>query len=269
MMFVGLQGTLVSFVPANGALAVAADSRSTTLSVRCDGRVKLAIPAKPAFTIVAGTGTSEWIYARTPLWPNDPCGDIERNGITFLDAKRLALRYLEQKNEPIWSLDLNEFADHINAAIVQVAQRNSDYVRQFAGKTMFQLVLGAFDPNTKTSYVRAVQFNLTDGFAIEAKLSADYKFTNADTPDYPHFGDTITFTSHVMLGIGKRHLPASLGQIQAKPTIADVSVDQASDLAINLIEAAKRTSVEVPELSSIGGDVAAFVIDSKGIKRLR
>jgi hypothetical protein len=72
-----------------------------------------------------------------------------------------------------------------------------------------------------------------------------------------------------MLGIGKRHLPASLGQIQAKPTIADVSVDQASDLAINLIEAAKRTSVEVPELSSIGGDVAAFVIDSKGIKRLR
>lgn len=268
-MRVGLQGTLVSFVPANSALVVASDSRSTTLGVRCDGNLKLAIPPKPALTIVAGTGTSEWIYVRTPLWADDPCGDIARNSITFLDAKRLAVRYLEQKNEPVWSIDLNEFADYINAATIHVAKRHSDYVKQFSGKTMFQLVLGSFDPNTHTSYVRAVQFNLTDQFAIEAEISADHKFTNADSPDYPHFGDTINFTSHVILGIGKQHLPASLGQIQAKSTIADVSVDQASDLAINLIEAAKRTSVEVPELNSIGGDVTAYVLDSKGINRLR
>lgn len=266
---VGAQGTLVSFIPANGALLVAADSRSTTLGVRCDGRVKLAIPASPPLTIVAGTGTSEWISARAPLWPHDPCGDLEKNGVTFLDAKGLTLEYLDQKKQPIWLLDLTGLANHISEAIVAVAEQNSDYVRQFAGKTMFQVVLGAFDPDTSTSYVRAIQFNLTDRFGIEAKLSADFKFTNADAPDYPHFGDTITFTQHVMLGAGTRHLPASLDQIRAKRTIGDVSVEQASDLAINLIEAAKLTSVDVPELNSIGGAIFAYQIDATGIKRIR
>lgn len=267
-LFAGAQGTLVSFVPANNALVIAADSRSTTLGVRCDGRVKLAVPEFPPLTIVAGTGTSEWITARVPLWPHDPCGDIEKNGVTFLDAKALAIKYIEQKKQPVWSLDLKDFADHIVRAIIEVAQQYPDYVRGFAGRTMFQLVLGAFDPDTNTSYVRAVQFNLTEQSAIEVKLSADHKFTNTDHPDYPHFGDTITFTTHVMLGVGKRHLPASLEQIQTKSTIADVSVDEASDLAINLIEAAKRTSIDVPELNSIGGAVAAYVIDAKSVKRI-
>jgi hypothetical protein len=268
-LLAGARGTLVTFVPADRALVIAADSRSTTLGVRCDGRVKLAIPAHPPFTIIAGTGTSEWISARVPLWPHDPCGDIEKNGVTFLDAKGLALKYLEQNNQPIWLLDLKAFADYIVKAIIDVSQQQPDYVRGFAGRTMFQVVLGAFDPDTNTSYVRAIQFNLTDQSAIEAKLSADFKFTNTDNPDYPHFGDTITFTTHVMLGAGRQHLPASLQQIRAKSTIAEVSVDQASDLAINLIEAAKLTSTDVPELNSIGGAVAAYVIDANGIKRIK
>jgi hypothetical protein len=179
----GARGTLVSFVPANGALVVAADSRSTTLGVQCDGRIKLSIPHYPPFTIVAGTGMSEWITARYPLWPHDPCGDLEKNGVTFLDAKDLTLKYLEQKKQPIWSLDLKELADEIVKAIIQVAQQYPDYVRGFSGKTMFQVVLGAFDPDTNTSYVRAIQFNLTEQSAIEAKLSADQKFTSADHPE--------------------------------------------------------------------------------------
>jgi hypothetical protein len=265
----GAAGTLVSFVPANGALLIAADSRSTTLGVQCDGRAKLAVPANPPFTIIAGTGTSEWITARFPLWPDDPCGDIAKNGVTFLDAKGLALKYLEQKMQPIWLLDLKDFADYINKAIIGVAQQNPTYVRQFAGKTMFQIVLGAFDPKASTSYVRAIQFNLTDGFVIEVKPSADHKYANGDTPDYPHFGDTITFTTHVMRGVGARHLPTSLEQINSKTSIADVSVEQASDLAVNLIEAAKLTAAEVPELNSIGGPVVAYKIDAGGIQRIR
>ncbi|WP_342738569.1 hypothetical protein [Bradyrhizobium sp. B117] len=114
----GARGTLVSFVPAKGALLVAADSRSTTLGVRCDGRIKLAIPANPPMAIVAGTGASEWISARVPLWPHDPCGDLDKNGVTFLDAKALAVRFLEQKNLPIWRLDLSDFANYITKAII-------------------------------------------------------------------------------------------------------------------------------------------------------
>lgn len=268
-LLTGAQGTLVSFVPAEGALVIAADSRSTTLGVRCDGRAKLAIPANPPLTIVAGTGTSEWVFARVPLWPHDPCGDIEKNGETFLDAKGLALKYLESSGRPIWLLDLKGLADYIVKAIIDVASQHPDYVRAFAGKTMFQVVLGAFDPDTNTSYVRALQFNLSDQLTIDVKLSADHKFTNADKPDYPHFGDTVTFTNHVMLGAGRRHLPASLEQIQTKATVGEISTELASDLAINLIEAAKLTAVDVPDLHSIGGAVAAYTISAKGIERIR
>jgi len=265
----GVYGTLVTFVPADRALVIAADSRATTLGVRCDGRVKLAIPTQPPLTIVAGTGTSEWISARVPLWPDDPCGDLEKNGVTFLDAKDLTLKYLEKTNQPIWALDLKAFADYLVKAIIKVAKDQPDYVRSFAGRTMFQIVLGAFDPNAGASYVRAIQFNLTDQSAIDAKLRADYKFTNDDLPDYPHFGDTIPFTNHVMLGVGKPHLPGSLEQVQAKSKIAEVSVDLSSDLAVNLIEAAKVTSADVPELNSIGGAVVAYVIDASGIKKIK
>ncbi|TGN86697.1 hypothetical protein EOW77_0019000 [Bradyrhizobium yuanmingense] len=186
-----------------------------------------------------------------------------------MDAKALALTFIEQKAQPVWLLDLNELAASINKAIIEVAQQHPDYVRGFVGKTMFQLVLGAFDPDTSTSYIRAIQFNLSDRLAIEPTVTADRKFTNTDVPDYPHFGDTIPFTTHVMLGPGRRHLAGSLDQIHSKPTIADVSVAEASDLAINLIEAAKLTSVEVPELNSIGGDVAAYLIDAKGVERIK
>jgi hypothetical protein len=72
-----------------------------------------------------------------------------------------------------------------------------------------------------------------------------------------------------MLGAGRRHLPASIEQIQSRATIAEVSAEQASDLAINLIEAAKLTSIDVPELNSIGGDVVAYLIDAKGVKQIK
>jgi len=266
---VGSRGTLVSFVPANGALIVAADSRSTTYDVRCDNRIKLAIPKLPLFTIVGGTGTSEWILARVPLWPDDPCGDLEKNSTTFFDAKQLTVKYLEEKKQPLWSIDTNDFAAYMVKAILQAASENPSYVRGFAGKTMFQIVLGAFDPESSTSYVRAIQFNLTVQLAIEAKLAADYKFAKTDQPDYPHFGDTIMFTSHVMMGAGQRYLPASLKRIQSERVIEKVSIEDASDLAISMIEAAKRTSVDIPELRSIGGDVTAYIIDANGIKRIK
>jgi hypothetical protein len=167
----GAQGTLVSFVPANGALVVAADSHTTTLGVRCDRRAKLAIPQFPPLTIVAGTGQSEWISARFPLWSDNPCADLEKNGVTFFDAKTLALKYLEEKRQPIWLLDPQDFANYIAKVIIEVAQQQPEYAGAFAGKTMFQLVLGAFDPEANTSYVRSLQFNLTQQGAIEPKLT--------------------------------------------------------------------------------------------------
>ena len=60
-----------------------------------------------------------------------------------------------------------------------------------------------------------------------------------------------------------------LERIQTKATIAEVTVAEASDLAVNLIEAATLTATDVPELNSIGGPVTAYLIDVKGIKPIK
>jgi hypothetical protein len=266
---IGSQGTLVVLIPTNRGLVIAADSRSTTLGVRCDGNSKISFPRQPSLSVVAATGTSTWISARVPLWPHDPCGDIAKNGITFLDSKKIAVEYLEQNNKPVRDIDWQDFARHVTAEILRVADSNPEYVRTFAGKTMFLIVFGAYDPDEKISYVRAVQFNLTQTLAIEAKLVTDAKFDLSSGPDYPHFGDTLNFTENVMLGQGKEFLPVSLSELHAKASIAEVSNDLAADLAVNLIEAAKKTAASVPSLNSIGGPVDAYLLSSGGATKLK
>lgn len=153
--------------------------------------------------------------------------------------------------------------------VVAAAAVRPEYVRSFAGKTMFQIVLCAYDPSEAISYVRAVQFDLTPSFGVEVKLSADYRFRNIDRPDYPHFGDTANFTRHVMLGAGKRYLPPSLEAFHSIKEVADVAQDQAADIAINLIEAAKSASDFSPDLQSIGGRVEAYSLSQSGVQKLR
>jgi hypothetical protein len=265
----GTSGTLVVVVPAKEGLVIASDTRSMTLGVRCDGNSKIIIPKAPRHSVIAATGTATWVSARFPLWANDPCADIAKNGIVFLDAKSIAAKFLEEKNEPIWDLDLKGLAESLIAAISDVSLREPMYVKSFAGKTVFQVVLAAYDPVKKVSYLRALQINLTAQFQIEAKTTADHKFELGDSPDYPHFGDTDTFTKHVMLGIGKQFLPSALTELREKANLAEVTRSQAEDVAVSLIEAAKRTSELVPELSSIGGPIEAFFLGSNGPIKLR
>jgi len=265
----GSQGTLVVLIPTNSGLVIAADSRSTTLGVRCDGNSKISFPRQPSLSVIAATGTSTWISARFPLWPDDPFGDLAKNGIVLLDSKKIAVEYVEQKNKPVWDIDWHDFARHVTAEILRVAHSNPDYVKSFAGKTIFLIVFGAYDPSEKTSYVRAVQFNLTENLAIEAKLVSDSKFELSSNPDYPHFGDTPNFRENVMLGAGKTFLPGSLSELHAMDSIGHVTSALAADVAVNLIEAAKKTAVLVPSLNSIGGPIDAYLLESGGATKLK
>jgi hypothetical protein len=265
---IGSTGTLIAFVPANRGLVVAGDTRSTIMGHRCDGYSKITIPKYPPLSVVAAAGTSTWIMARTPLWGHDPCGDIAKNGVAFFNSKDIATKYIEENSRAIWEIDLTDFANHIAAKIKQVAETNGEYVRAFAGKTMFLTAFGAYNSATETSYVRAVQFNLTEKFAIEAKFVSDYRFGLNDGPGYLHFGDTVTFTQQVMLGAGKEFIPISLAALESKAKIEEIGIDLASDVAINLIEAAKKASVNIPELRSIGGQVDAYVLEASGARKL-
>lgn len=96
---VGMTGTLITTVPAKDGLIVASDTRSTTMGARCDGNSKLAVVRGIPLTMVGASGTATWIEARVPLWLDDPCGDLAKNGVVFLDAKQIAVSYLEEQKK--------------------------------------------------------------------------------------------------------------------------------------------------------------------------
>lgn len=143
-----------------------------------------------------------------------------------------------------------------------------DYVRSFAGSTMFQLVFGEYDVASQVSIVRSVQFNMKPDFNNEGNIK-NQRFALTDLPDYPHFGHTEAFNVHVMQGPGKEHLPQSLPAFLEKKTIAEVTRAEAEHVAIGFIEAAKKTSETVPEIMGIGGTIDAYLVEASGSQIIR
>jgi hypothetical protein len=267
---IGASGTLIVTIPSKGGLAVAADTRSHTMGVACDGNSKVSVAGTPPNTLVAGSGTSTWISARYPLWDHDPCGDLAKNGVVFFDAKQLTVSYLQEKNLPIWELDLKDLGNRLMSAVLAAHAREPAYVRSFAGKNMFQIVLAAYDPPTRTSFIRAIELEMTTDFKININPKVDEKYEPSSKPANWYFGDAGTYTDHVMNGIGKQFLPDAIDQFRTRATVADVADSEAEELAIGMVEAAKKTAERfVPALHSIGGPVEAYFIGPNGPRKLR
>ncbi len=264
----GIEGTLVVVVPFRDGLVVASDTRSKILGHFCDGNNKVIFPGNWKSGFIAGTGMSEWISARVPLWPHDPCGDIAKNGITFFDAKEVAKAFVEAQSKPLADTDLEALFRHVIAKVEEVAASSPDYVRSFAGSTMFQLVFGEYDEANKVTIVRSVQFNLNADFSYGGNINTQ-KLELTSLPDYPHFGHTDAFNNHVIEGAGKEHLPKSLPAFEDKKKIEEVTRAEAEYIAIGLIEAAKKTSETVPDLMGIGGAIDAYLLDSNGRQKVR
>ncbi len=265
----GLSGTLVVAVPTRAGLVVAADTRFTALNVYCDGKSKVSIPRRPENSLIAATGTSTWISTHMPLLRNDPCGDIARNGVTFFDAKAIVTAYIEEKDKPVWEIELQDLANRLIQAVDNVYALQPDYVRSFAGRTMFQIVLAAYLPAQQTSYVRALELNLTPQFRINAKLTADYKFKQSSAPQWPYFGDTINFDQHVLFGVGSRFLPPSLNDLKRKMSVAEVTDALAGEVAVGMIDAAKKTTEIVPSFKTIGGPTELYALGPEGAVKLQ
>jgi hypothetical protein len=268
----GAHGTLIVAIPTSKSIIVAADTRSTTMGVACDGDTKVAITKTAEPILVATTATATWISAKAPLWPDDPCGDLKKNGAVFFDAKAITTFYLEQNGKPLWDLDLQGVAGRLIAEVTRVynsGEPAAGYVRSLAGRTMFQIVLAAYRSEDATSYVKAIQLNLSSTGKITANLSADHKFDQESQPDWPYFGDTEHYDLYVFNGSGKRFLPASLDELKKKDKVADVSEALAKSVAVGMIEAAEQTQAIEPTFKSIGGPIEVFSLGAVGAVKLQ
>jgi hypothetical protein len=268
---VGLAGTLVVTSPYADGLVVAADSRSVLYGARCDGNTKIVFPNKSQSSFIAGTGMSEWVSVKVPLWEHDPCGDIAKNGITFFDAKAIAQRFVDDAGTRIADLDLERFSQQVIAAIrvIATAGEATAFLQSLAAReVMFAVIFGEFDSDTRTSVVRSVEFSLPSIDRVDANWR-DQKYGPNDKPGSPYFGDFPSFNKHVMSGPGREHLPTILPAYLQKQATKDVTFEEAQEVAIGLIEAAKKTSEMIEDLLSIGGPIAAYAISSEGRQKLR
>ncbi|MEY9358966.1 hypothetical protein ABH994_001687 [Bradyrhizobium yuanmingense] len=260
---IGQQGTLIVLVPTRDGFVISSDSRAITLGVACDNSVKIQIPKRPALSVVAASGTATWITARVPLWPHDPCGDLDKNGVTIFDPKSEVVKYLEASGTQVRDADLQEIANLLTAKIIAVAEKEPAYVSAFAGKQMFNLILAGYEPSEQRTYVRSIELNLSpDGRALAAN-SNDFNLPPDGRPGYLNFGDIDNFRA-VVFGEHKHYLPPSLEELLGKPSIRDVSNELAADVAVNLVEAAKSA-----KMYSIGGAVSAFRVTAGGVERLK
>lgn len=259
----GQQGTLIVLVPTKDGFVITSDSRAITLGVACDNSIKILIPKRPALSVVAASGTATWIMARMPLWPHDPCGDLDKNGETIFDPKSEVVKYLEANGTSVRDADLKEIANLLITKIAAVAQKDSAYVASFAGKEMFNLVLAGYEPSEQRTHVRSIQLYLSPDSRTITANSNDFDLLPDGRPDYLNFGDIDNFRATVF-GEHKHYLPASLDELLGKPSIREVSSELAADVAVNLVEAAKSA-----QMYSIGGAVSAFRVTASGIERLR
>lgn len=268
---IGLDGTLVVTTPYADGLVVAADSRSTLYGVRCDGTVKIVFPDKSKSSFVAGTGMSEWVSVKVPLWEHDPCGDIAKNGITLFDAKVIAQRFVDDAGTRIADLDLEKFSHQVISEINLVAADGTAaaFLQSLTTReAMFSVILGEFDSDTRTSVIRSVDFSMPNATRVDANW-LDRKYGPNDKPQSPYFGDLPSFNTHVMNGPGREHVPAIVQAYLQKQTTKDVTLEEAQEIAIGLIEAAEKSSATIQDLLSIGGPIAAYAISSDGRQRLR
>jgi hypothetical protein len=265
----GVSGTLIVVIPATDGLVIASDTRSTTAGAACDGNSKIALPTRPELSFVAASGTSSWIEARYPLWAHDPCGDLAKNGIVFFDSKKTVVEFIESAGKLISELDLKAVSDRLISEILAVNTKYSGYVQSFAGKQMFEIVVGQYDRVQRASTVRIFNLSLSTDLKIKADVVLDRTFTDNDPASVVMSGQVDDVHAYV-LKPGGTYIPDSWTKLLALKTVGGVTSSRANNVAIDVIAAATKAAEIVPELRhGIGGPIDAYLINNDGRTKMQ
>ncbi|WP_092294274.1 hypothetical protein [Bradyrhizobium sp. Ghvi] len=86
------------------------------------------------------------------------------------------------------------------------------------------------------------------------------QFDRDDRPDTLPFGENEYFARNVLNGVGRQFLDGSHDIVLGKPSIAELSGDEACKAASNLIEAATKTTLLIKPPSGIGGGIDCALV---------
>ncbi|WP_024341019.1 hypothetical protein [Bradyrhizobium japonicum] len=251
--------TLIVAIPTALGLIIAADSRVSTWSGYCDLGFKITeIESHPrTATFMTGTTTvSEGMNL-------DPCEHLKHLKFDAADVLREAAERTDRFDEII------EFV--LDGTRRFVAANPNSYAPK-KGLSLFQGVVASFDAATHRSRLQSFSVNYLNDGTIAAEDIVSEEFGPEDQSKIRLYGEASYLIQSVLHGPGSRFLTERYGRFQSSvKRIAEADVNVAADFAIDLIQAASKTSdAGLRPATGIGGPVDVLLLgDDERPKRLQ
>jgi hypothetical protein len=259
-------GTLVLLVPTKAGLVVAADTRHTMLGVSCDNESKIYVPNNPPATVAVVTGLANFLAVKQPFGP-DPCKDIA-DGIPLLSVPPIVLQYLEANSATAREANLDELAQICLNRVVKVLANMPRLDLEFNERPIFTVGVATFYNDTGTTLIRSFEIWFKNSEVVARQGLGD-EYRSTDRPDLFAFGQGGYLKKQVLRGPGRQFVGPEYETFSGLPSIGDVDVKLASDVAVNLIEATSKTGDIVPLPTGVGGPVDVVLISNSNPQKLR
>jgi hypothetical protein len=262
------RGTLVVMIPTQDGLVAASDSRLTLDDTSCDGVEKFIELKTPDRTLMVVTG-------RRGFWPlpfyfmPDKC-TAARTMMREFDLGEVAKSFVESANVPIEALDTAALREHCLSAMNTYLASSPQWINGTTASS--SVVLASFDPITHTSRIRSIEFSFSfsPGGASTAQDKVNAIYSPRDLAEPFLFGESPYYLKHVhpvLTASSKRQeTRAFFGSI---PLVQKMKLEDAIEIATEMIEAASQMTAVVPAESGIGGpiDVRVLTTDSRPFRR--
>ena len=255
--------TLVVLAPSADGLVVAADSRISFLGAECDGQFKIVEPSRPARTVAMVTGDAIFVPP-PPAGERELCGYL-KSAPRLLDIGEVVRRYLEHEASGAGEFSLEALGRECVAAADRFAQANPGALQAYAGREIFSVIVAGYDPRRRTATLRNFVVRMDSATRrIETGRMTTITVGTADRRGVWIYGESGYVEANVLSGLGRKYLDAAtLDFILTAAPVAEAPLSRAVAAAVNVINAASRTTVTLPAPSGIGGSVNVVLVGRK------
>ncbi len=267
--FGGAGGTLAIFIPTNAGLVIAADKRQSPKGIFCDGINKILIPHRPARTAVVITGNIT-LSEMPDLPPAELCKFLASTPAP-IDFGRTTLAFLNSENVSLARFDGQRFAEVIYGELEPYISGGK--LSTVFGTRVAQIIIADFDPSTTKSSLLALGIDLDSAGRFQLQplpvtssttVSGTSFDLQSDRVVLP-FGEASYLYQYVFNGPGQALLNDDYSRFLSKQKVAQVDLELASSVSLNLIEATSKTTEAIPAPSGIGGGASAVLIGGETV----
>jgi hypothetical protein len=258
-----LCGTLVVLVPTKEGIIIAADSRGATANhAFCDEVSKLIeIESGPVHTVATLTGLSEVLTSRKD---QDVCQRL-REGAIWLDLKKEFKSFVEAQSGTAATITIGGFVPKLTEAFATLPSAEVPFLQSLVGKTISQLIIASYDPETSTSWIRHAILSVTSDTKPVILGEVVEKISLEHSKMIYRWGETEYADSQLTNGALSRAFVKkdTFRFFTSQGIVRYVTKDQSISAAVDYIEAVSAAASKSNPPVGIGGPVDVLFIGSE------